>query len=109
MGKASAVANPNIALVQGSQLRAAWLRKIRTSAEREPRPEARDRRLRALAARESRLDELFALFEDHPLPARIGTDEQSLFVIGYHHQRAHDSAQRRAHAAAAADSETPTA
>ncbi|MBT8225822.1 MAG: hypothetical protein HKP61_11300 [Dactylosporangium sp.] len=93
---AGAVANPHIAAVQGSQMRAAWMRKIRTSADREHSPEARSKRLATVTAIEAHLDALFECLDDQPLPARIGTEEQSLFVVGYHHQRAHDRAQARA-------------
>ncbi len=104
-----AVANPRIAAIQGGQLHAAWIRKIRTTAERERTPDARRKRLGVAAALKTRLDELYTLFDAAALPARITTEAQSLFIVGYHHQRAHDLAQARAGRAPeiTADDQTP--
>lgn len=108
---AGAITNPRIALIQGSQLSAAWLRKIRTSAERATSTDERNRRLAAYHALHNDVHTLFEYLGRVPLPARITTEEQSLFIIGYHHQRAHDLGQARARYAAktAATDTDPTA
>jgi len=93
---AGAVANPRVALVQGSQLWPAWIKKITSSAERERTPQGRNRRLAAAAALRTRITDLLALLNAEALPARITTEAQSLFIVGYHHQRADDLARARA-------------
>lgn len=107
---AGAVANPRIAMIQGGQLHAAWLRKIRTSAERQPTSAERERRRAAHDALRRRLDELFGLLTTQALPDRITTAEQSRFIVGYHHQRANDLAMARAGRApeVAPDDQGPT-
>jgi len=93
---AGAISNPRIATIQGSQLRAAWSRKIRTSAEQERTPAAREKRRAVAGALDRRFIDLLDLLDATPLPARISTEQQSMFILGYHHQRAHDLAQARA-------------
>jgi CRISPR-associated protein Csd1 len=93
---AGAVANPRVAIVQGSQLSAAWLKRIRGSGERDTDNGSGNKRLGAYYALKNRLDELHQMLAVQPLPARITTAEQSLFIIGYHHQRADDLARARA-------------
>ena len=93
---AGAIANPRVAFVQGSQMWPAWLKKIRTSADREARKADRDRRLAAAFALKNRISELTEQLAVQPLPALTTSAHQSLFIIGYHHQRAHDLARARA-------------
>lgn len=73
-----AVLNPRAAIVNGRRDAPAWLRKLRRSK-------------RGAAVRhEKRLTELFDLLNASVgLPARTTLSQQSMFLIGYHHQRAH--------------------
>jgi CRISPR-associated protein Csd1 len=74
---AGAVANPRVALIQGRQLAAAWLKKLRRAKPG----------LAAILDRD--LDELFDLIDaTDGLPGRIGVPDQAAFILGYHHQRA---------------------
>ncbi|MGI8313367.1 type I-C CRISPR-associated protein Cas8c/Csd1 [Saccharopolyspora hattusasensis] len=82
-----AISNPHPALMAGSKLLNAWLAKIRR------RPSGGG--LAHVLAGE--LDQL--LHKTQVIPNRLRPDEQARFVLGYHHQRAHDAAQRRAHQA----------
>jgi CRISPR-associated protein Csd1 len=85
---AGAVANPRVALIQGRQLAAAWLKKIRQSAPG------------TAVALDKRLTELIDLFEaSDGLPGQIDLHQQAAFLLGYHHQRADDFRQARARAA----------
>ncbi len=88
---AGAVLNPRAALVNGRRDANAWLRKLR-------------RTRRGVAIRhEQRLNELFGLFDAAVgLPARTNLRQQSMFLLGYHHQRAHHFASLHAAATAAA-------
>ena len=79
-----AIANPRIAIIQGNQQSSAWLKKIRSTKPA------------AFNALRRRLGELTALCAASPFPARITTEEQSMFIIGYYHQRADDLARVRA-------------
>lgn len=79
-----AIANPRIAIIQGNQMSAAWLKKIRSMNPG------------AASALKRRLEELLALSAAVPFPARITTDEQAMFILGYYHQRADDFARARA-------------
>jgi CRISPR-associated protein Csd1 len=84
---AGAVANPRVALIQGRQLAAAWLKKIRQSAPG------------TAVALDKRLTELIDLFEaSDGLPGQIDLQRQAAFLLGYHHQRADDFRQARARA-----------
>jgi CRISPR-associated protein Csd1 len=80
---AGAVTNPRAAIVSGRRDAAAWLRKLR-------------RTKRGLAVTfDKRLTEIFALIDAEPgLPATTTLREQALFLLGYHHQRAHQFAPR---------------
>jgi CRISPR-associated protein Csd1 len=91
---AGAVTNPRAAIVNGRRDANAWLRKLR-------------RTKRGAAVRhEKRLDELVRLLDAGTgLPARTTLRQQSMFLLGYHHQRAHHFASRPATAAAATASE----
>ena len=75
---AGAVTNPRAAIVSGRRDAAAWLRKLR-------------RTKRGLAVRyDKQLTEIFDLIDADPgLPATTTLREQALFLLGYHHQRAH--------------------
>jgi CRISPR-associated protein Csd1 len=89
---AGAVANPRVALVQGRQLATAWLKRIRRSAPG------------TAVALDRRLTELLDLFDvGQGLPGRIDLQRQAAFLLGYHHQRAHDFRQARARAANTAE------
>ncbi|MGH4022456.1 MAG: type I-C CRISPR-associated protein Cas8c/Csd1, partial [Pseudonocardiaceae bacterium] len=78
-----AVINPRAAIVNGRRDAAAWLRKLRRS-----KPGAAVRHTK-------RLDELVGLLDAGVgLPARTTLRQQSMFLLGYHHQRAHHFASR---------------
>ncbi len=80
---AGAVTNPRAAVVNGRRDANAWLRKLRRS-----KPGAAIRH-------DKRLDELFGLVDAGAgLPARTTLRQQSMFLLGYHHQRAHHFASR---------------
>jgi CRISPR-associated protein Csd1 len=74
---AGAVTNPRAALVNGRKDAKAWFRKLRGS------------RRGAAVNHEKILDELFGLLPADAIPARATLKQQSLFLIGYHHQRVH--------------------
>jgi CRISPR-associated protein Csd1 len=85
---AGAVANPRVALIQGRQLAAAWLKKLRPLATG------------TAVALDKRLTDLFDLFDaGDGLPGQIDLQRQAAFLLGYHHQRAEDFRQARARAA----------
>lgn len=88
---AGAVLNPQAAIVNGRRDANAWLRKLR-------------RTKRGAAVRhEQRLNELFGLLDAGiGLPARTNLRQQSMFLLGYHHQRAHHFASLSAAATDAA-------
>src|SRR5205809_64070 len=60
---AGAVANPRIATIQGTQMWPAWIKKIRSSAERERQAEAKQKRLAAAAALSNRITGLYELLD----------------------------------------------
>jgi CRISPR-associated protein Csd1 len=75
---AGAVLNPRAAIVTGRRDANAWLRKLRRAKRS------------AVIRHEQRLDELFSLLDTTVgLPARTNLRQQSMFLLGYHHQRAH--------------------
>jgi CRISPR-associated protein Csd1 len=75
---AGAVSNPRAALLHGRKSANAWLRKLRRS------------KAGAAVNHEKTLDELFSLVTvETGLPARTTPAQQALFMLGYHHQRAH--------------------
>jgi CRISPR-associated protein Csd1 len=84
---AGAIANPRAALLNGRRDAIAWLRKLRNSEKK-----------RGNAVRhEKELQSLYDLLDvDSDVPARTTLREQSLFLLGYHHQRAHHFAAARA-------------
>ena len=72
---AGAITNPQAALVNGRRDANAWLRKLRRTKPG------------AAVNHDKVLDALFGLFDAEP-PSRTTLREQSLFLLGYHHQRA---------------------
>jgi CRISPR-associated protein Csd1 len=80
---AGAVTNPRAAIVNGRRDANAWLRKLRRTKPG------------AAIKHDKRLDELFGLIGPVAgLPARTTLRQQSMFLLGYHHQRAHHFAAR---------------
>lgn len=74
-----ALGNPRVALVSGRTDARVWLRKLR-----------RDPKKQGLVVRhEQELDRLFGLFSSDGIPGRTTVREQAVFLLGYHHQRAH--------------------
>lgn len=74
---AGAIASPRAALMNGARDSTAWLRKLR---RRSPG---------AAVNSEKRVDELYRLLDSDGIPARLTPTQQASFVVGYHHQRAH--------------------
>jgi CRISPR-associated protein Csd1 len=75
---AGAITNPRSALVNGRKDANAWLRKLRRT------------RTGVAINHEKTLDGLFALLSaGGGIPGRTTLKQQSLFLLGYHHQRAH--------------------
>ncbi len=90
---AGAITNPTIAIIEGQKLAQPWLKKI---ARGQPGVAVNLRR---------QLSELFDLLDlATGLPGRAQLDEQTRFILGYHHHRT-DSIQRGMAANAA---KTPT-
>ncbi|MCP2166771.1 type I-C CRISPR-associated protein Cas8c/Csd1 [Goodfellowiella coeruleoviolacea] len=82
---AGAITNPRAALVNGRKDANAWLRKLRRTKKG------------ASINHEKQLDELFGLLTaDNPIPSRTSITQQSMFLLGYHHQRADRFAAIRA-------------
>lgn len=80
-----AVTNPRAAIVNGRRDANAWLRKLRRTKRG------------AAVNHDKRLDELFRLLDTGTgLPARTNLFQQSMFLLGYHHQRAHHFTSRPA-------------
>jgi CRISPR-associated protein Csd1 len=99
-----AVTNPAIALVQGTQLSAAWLKKLEGRPSREGAQ--KDRKSRAAHALRGRLTNLYDRFDaTGGLPRGMGIDDQTAFILGYFHQNAHDQQARAAGRARAGDAE----
>ncbi|MFI6100782.1 type I-C CRISPR-associated protein Cas8c/Csd1 [Lentzea sp. NPDC051213] len=94
---AGAVTNPRAALLAGSKLADAWLRKFRG-----PR--------KGTGVNHSReLTTLFGLLDPAAgIPHRTTPAQQALFLLGYHHQRAHRFAVLRDRAAARAATPSPS-
>ncbi|SER77926.1 CRISPR-associated protein, Csd1 family [Lentzea xinjiangensis] len=95
---AGAITNPRAALLAGSKLADAWLRKFRGARK-------------GAAVNHSReLTTLYGLFDAADgIPHRTTPAQQALFLLGYHHQRAHRFAVLRDRAAArATTTETST-
>lgn len=97
---AGAISNPRAAIVSGRRDATAWLKKLRRTAAKQG----------AAVRHEKELDALFGLIDpDTQLPARTSLSEQALFLLGYHHQRAHRFAQiAAAKAASSGDPGTDT-
>ncbi|MDU0293978.1 type I-C CRISPR-associated protein Cas8c/Csd1 [Saccharothrix longispora] len=75
---AGAVSNPRAALIAGRKLADAWLRKFRGPRRGTGINHGRD------------LDELFGLLDAGTgIPSHATPAQQALFLLGYHHQRAH--------------------
>ncbi|KOX11911.1 hypothetical protein ADK67_48155 [Saccharothrix sp. NRRL B-16348] len=93
-----AVTNPRSALIAGRKLADAWLRKFR------------GRRAGAGVNHRRELDELFGLLDAGTgIPHHAAPAEQALFLLGYHHQRAHRFATLRRRADDRASSEATAA
>ncbi|MCX2949001.1 type I-C CRISPR-associated protein Cas8c/Csd1 [Lentzea sp. NEAU-D7] len=94
---AGAITNPRAALLAGSKLADAWLRKFRG-----PRKGTGVNHSRELTA-------LFGLLDAaNGIPYRTTPAQQAMFLLGYHHQRAHRFAVLRERAAARATASTPS-
>ncbi|SDQ77537.1 type I-C CRISPR-associated protein Cas8c/Csd1 [Actinopolyspora saharensis] len=86
----SAIGNPNPAILAGEKLATSWLAKLR---RRE------DTKGKAYAL-EQKLSELRKLIEtEHSTTGYLSPDQQAMFLLGYHHQKAHDMDQARKHKA----------
>lgn len=75
---AGAIANPRIALLNGARDARAWLRKLRRS-----NGGLATNNEKSILELHDRLD------REGGYPSRLTPEEQARFVIGYHHQRAH--------------------
>ncbi|MFC6094936.1 type I-C CRISPR-associated protein Cas8c/Csd1 [Saccharothrix lopnurensis] len=97
---AGAVTNPRSALIAGRKLADAWLRKFRGPRRGTGVNHRRD------------LDELFGLLDAGTgIPSHANPAQQALFLLGYHHQRAHrfSTLRRRAEQRAAGTTPDQTA
>ena len=80
---AGAISDPRTAITAGEKQAAAWLNKLRRGEK--------------AYFFQRDLDAVMALLQPSaPLPTRASLDEQAMFILGYHHQRAHSSAARTA-------------
>lgn len=86
---AGAITSPRLVLTAGGRQASAWLSKLRRSK----RDWFHQRDIDAIIAQ---------LDPSDPGPARATLDQQALFLLGYHHQRAHTNAARSASAVAKA-------
>ena len=86
---AGAITSPRLVLTAGGRQAPAWLSKLR----RNKRDWFHQRDIDAIIAQ---------LDPSDPGPTRATLDQQALFLLGYHHQRAHSNAARTASAAARA-------
>ena len=90
-----AITNPAMAIASGEKQAAAWLSRLRRNG--------RD----ALYSRA--LDEIVALLEPNaPIPLRATIEQQAMFVLGFHHQRAANRQARQAAAERKRTAETTT-
>jgi len=96
---AGAVANPRVALAQGCQLSAAWLKKLDSKA----RNHGRDGTVKGDALRTAKAayrfrERLRGLHDrlSKPVTPLADAESQSWFVLGYFHQQAHDVRMARA-------------
>ena len=70
-----AITNPAMAVAAGEKQAAAWLSKLRRKGWDAPHVRS--------------LDEMMALLDPKtPLPTRATIEQQAMFILGYHHQRA---------------------
>ncbi len=86
---AGAITSPRLVLTAGGRQASAWLSKLR----RNRRDWFHQRDIDAIIAQ---------LDPSDPGPTRATLDQQALFLLGYHHQRAHSNAARTASAVATA-------
>lgn len=86
---AGAITSPRLVLTAGGRQAPAWLSKLRRSK----RDWFHQRDIDGIIAQ---------LDSNDPGPTRATLDQQALFLLGYHHQRAHSNAARAASAAAKA-------
>lgn len=86
---AGAITSPRLVLTAGGRQASAWLSKLRRSK----RDWFHQRDMDAIIAQ---------LDPSDPGPTRATLDQQALFLLGYHHQRAHSNAARSASAVAKA-------
>ena len=86
---AGAITSPRLVLTAGGRQASAWLSKLRRSK----RDWFHQRDIDAIIAQ---------LDPSDPGPTRATLDQQALFLLGYHHQRAHSNAARSASAVAKA-------
>ncbi|BCJ58212.1 type I-C CRISPR-associated protein Cas8c/Csd1 [Micromonospora endophytica] len=96
---AGAVANPRVALAQGCQLSAAWLKKLDSKARiRNGEASERTEAQRAAKAAYRFRERLRSLHDrlDGPVTPLGDAESQSWFVLGYFHQQAHDIRMARA-------------
>ncbi|WP_438388990.1 type I-C CRISPR-associated protein Cas8c/Csd1 [Actinopolyspora saharensis] len=96
----SAIGNPTPAILAGEKLANSWLAKLRRRG---------DTRAKAYALGQ-KLSELHRLIDSgHSTTGYLSPDQQAMFLLGYHHQKAHDMDQARKHKAekgAGSESET---
>ena len=86
---------PRLVLTAGGRQSPAWLSKLRRSQ--------RD------WFHKQDIDAIIAQLDpSDPGPTRATLDQQALFLLGYHHQRAHNNAARTASAAAKAIAQAPS-
>ncbi len=80
---AGAIADPRTAITAGEKQAAAWLNKLR--------------RRKGDYFYQRDIDQVVSLLQPgRTLPVRASTEEQAMFVMGYHHERAHRSHEREA-------------
>lgn len=92
---AGAISAPATAIAAGEKQAAAWLSKLHRKGWDAP------------YVRE--LDALVELLDpNQPLPARASIDQQAMFILGYHHQRAHHNHAREAAKQARAGTQAST-
>ena len=75
---AGAITSPRLVITSGDRQAQAWLSKLA-------------RKKRDFHLRQSIDSIMSQLSPDDPGPVRASLDEQALFLLGFHHQRAHDS------------------
>ncbi|RCW45125.1 CRISPR-associated Csd1 family protein [Halopolyspora algeriensis] len=92
---AGAISNPTPALNAGKKLASSWLAKLRRRQATAGKAVALDRKL----------SELHALLDrNRPATGYLPAEQQALFLLGYHHQKAHDAEQVRQYKSTTGDS-----